>query len=317
MSEDFSPVPASQHRPGASRVVPPFLRRVAGALRKTAADLQLGEVWKRLKRNRAAMAGLYLLAFIVVVAVFAPVFAPYSPVQGDLRAVLQRPSWSHLMGTDELGRDILSRVIFGARLSLAVGFVAVSIALLLGTILGAVAGYYGGPLDDVIMRVMDVLLAFPSILLALALMVMLGHGLNKAMIAIGIVEIPSYARIVRGSVLAVREQEYVESARALGVPTGRIIRRHILPNVLAPIIVRATLGISEAILEAAALGFLGLGAQLPQPEWGAMLSRSRNYIISAPWAVFFPGFAITVTVLALNLLGDGLRDALDPRLKAG
>jgi ABC-type dipeptide/oligopeptide/nickel transport system permease subunit len=210
---------------------------------------------------------------------------------------------------------VLTRVIYGTRLSLAVGVISVSLALVIGVFLGAVAGYFGGWVDNVIMRSMDVLLAFPAILLAIAIMVVLGPGLEKAMIAIGIVTVPGYARIVRGSVLSVKENEYIEAARAIGFPHWRIIWKHVLPNIMAPIIVRSTLGVSEAILDAAALGFLGLGAQLPKPEWGLMLSRGKAYIYSSPHLVFFPGAMITLTVLALNLFGDGLRDALDPRLK--
>ncbi|HEX3000725.1 MAG TPA: ABC transporter permease, partial [Armatimonadota bacterium] len=213
------------------------------------------------------------------------------------------------------GRDVLSRLIYGTRVSLRVGLEAVLLSLAAGTLLGALAGYYGGRLDNLIMRMMDIMLAFPSLLLAMAFMVVLGRGIDNAIMAIGFVAIPEYARIVRGSVLAVKENEYVQAARATGNRDCQVIVYHILPNVMAPLIVRGTLGISAAILEAAALGFLGLGVQPPEAEWGAMLGSGRSAIFSAPHIVTFPGIAISITVLAFNLLGDGLRDALDPRLK--
>jgi len=274
-----------------------------------------GPVWRRLKKHRLALAGGAFFIFLVFVALTAPWLAPYGPYTPDYAHVLEAPSLAHPMGTDELGRDELSRVIYGTQLSLEVGLVSVALAVVCGVFLGAVAGYYGGRLDDVIMRLMDIILAFPGILLAIAVLAVLGQGLGKAMLAIGLVSIPSYARIARGSVLSVKESEYVEAARALGLSDRRIIWRHILPNIMAPLIVRTTLGTSEAILEAAALGFLGLGAKLPHAEWGLMLSRGRAYLYQAPHLALFPGLAITATVLALNLLGDGLRDALDPRLK--
>lgn len=282
---------------------------------ETTLSSQLVIVFRRLKRHRTAMLGGLVFAVLVLVALLAPWISPYPPNETNYGAALQGPSPAHLLGTDELGRDILSRIIFGARVSLRVGIIAVGIALTVGLLLGAVAGYYGGRLDDFIMRVMDVLLAFPGVLLAIAIMAVLGPGIRNAMIAIGIVSIPQYARIVRGSVLSAKENEYVEAARALGTSTPRLLGRHVLPNILAPLIVRATLGTSEAILEAAALGFLGLGVQPPTAEWGAMLSGGRNYLYNAPHIVTFPGIAITITVLAMNLFGDGLRDALDPRLK--
>lgn len=276
---------------------------------------RIAPILRRLRRHKPAMVGAAIFVVLVLTAIFAPLIAPYHPYEPDFSSPLHGPSPSHLLGTDEIGRDQLSRIIYGARLSLAVGLVSVTISLVIGVTLGAIAGYYGGWWDNVIMRLMDIILAFPAILLAIALMVMLGPGLTKAMIAIGIIYIPAYARIVRGAVLSVKQNEYVEAARAVGLPNFRIIMRHILPNIFAPILVRATLGTSEAILEAAALGFLGLGAQLPQPEWGAMLAYGRRAFYSAPHLVLFPGIAISITVLALNLLGDGLRDALDPRLK--
>lgn len=270
---------------------------------------------RRLMKHRAAVWGAVLLAILIVIAVLAPVIAPYEPNTGDFLVTLQGPSSTHWLGTDEQGRDVLSRLIFGTRLSLTVGLISVGVGLAFGVTLGAVAGYVGGWVDTVIMRVMDILLAFPAILLAVAIVFMLGPGLEKAIIAVGIVSVPSYARITRGSVLSVKEMDFVEAAKATGAGRNRILVRHVLPNIFAPLLVRATLGTSEAILETAALGFLGLGARLPTPEWGLMLSRGSAHISDAPYLVYFPGIAITLAVLAMNLLGDGLRDALDPRLR--
>jgi len=275
-----------------------------------------GQVWKRLRRHRLAVAGLVVFVLLVTASVAAPVLAPYNPDANDYTVQLQGPSRAHWLGTDDFGRDILSRILWGGRRSLSVGVVAVAIGLGLGLVVGAVSGYAGGWLDNLLMRIMDILLAFPSVLLAIAVMSILGRGLGKAMIAIGIVAIPHYARIVRASILSIRESDYVVAARAGGASHFRILTRHILPNAMAPIIVRATLGTSEAILEAAALGFLGLGVQPPDAEWGAMLARAQEYIRVAPHVTAFPGLMITLTVLCLNLFGDGLRDALDPRLKA-
>lgn len=273
------------------------------------------DFWRRLRKNKLAMASLVFLLSLTLVAVFAPFVAPYDPYLSDMPKALQGPSSEHLMGNDELGRDILSRIIYGARISLRVGLIAVGIALSVGMVVGSLAGYYGGRLDNIIMRFMDIMLAFPSILLAIALMAVLGRGVENAIIAIGIVSIPEYARIVRGSVFSVKENEYVQAARAIGNNDLQIIFKHILPNVMAPVIVRATLGISTAILETSALGFLGLGVVPPFAEWGTMLGSGRGYMFNAPHLVFFPGIAITLTVMAFNLLGDGLRDALDPRLR--
>ncbi|MTV49151.1 ABC transporter permease subunit [Heliobacillus mobilis] len=273
------------------------------------------EFLERFFRSNSAVIGLVLLLILVAAALFAPVFAPYDPYESNMPNALTAPNSAHLMGTDELGRDIFSRILYGARISLVVGVQAVSLALICGVVLGAVAGYYGGKVDTVIMGFMDVMLSFPSILLAIAFMTVLGRGIDKAVIAIGIVSIPQYARIVRSSVLSVKENVYVTAARAIGNGDGRLIFVHILPNVLAPIIVRATIGISDAILEAAALGFLGLGVAPPTAEWGTMLGSGRQTIFNAPHIVTFPGLAITMTVMAFNLLGDGLRDVLDPRLK--
>ncbi len=273
------------------------------------------DFWKRFRRNRTAMVGLIILALLVFIAIFGRWLAPYDYRTSNLPESLQPPSVSHWLGTDELGRDILSRIIYGTHISLKVGVEAVFISLLVGILFGAAAGYYGGAIDHILMRLMDIMLAFPHLLLAIAFMAALGRGLDNAIIAIGIVSIPEYARIVRGSVLSVKENDYVQAARAIGNTDAQVIFHHVLPNVMAPIIVRATLGISAAILEAAALGFLGLGVQPPEAEWGAMLGSGRSAIFSAPHIVTFPGIAITITVLAFNLLGDGLRDALDPRMK--
>lgn len=269
----------------------------------------------RFTKSTSAMIGLGLLIMLVFCAVFAPVLAPYDPYESNLPQALQPPSSEHIMGTDELGRDIFSRILYGARISLIVGVEAVGLALICGVILGALAGYYGGKTDTGIMGIMDIMLSFPDILLAIAFMTVMGRGVDKAVIAIGIVSIPQYARIVRGSVLSVKENVYVTAARAIGNSDFRLIFVHILPNVLAPIIVRATIGVSIAILEAAALGFLGLGVEPPIAEWGTMLGSGRQTIFNAPHIVTFPGLAITLTVMAFNLLGDGLRDVLDPRLK--
>lgn len=261
------------------------------------------------------MVGLTITASLILVAVFAPQIAPYSPTVGSISEQLQGPSRVHFLGTDDLGRDIFSRIVYGSRITLQVGILAVGIGLSIGVILGALAGFFGGKLDSFIMRIMDVMLSFPSILLAIAMMAMLGPGLVNAMIAIGVIAIPNYARLVRGPILAVKETEYVEAAKALGNPPGRILFRHVLPNVFSPVIVQATLGVGSAILEAAALGFLGLGAQRPQPEWGLMLADGRAFLIAYPYVCTFPGLAIMLVVLGFNLFGDGLRDALDPRLK--
>lgn len=273
------------------------------------------ELWDTLKQNKAAMVGLTIISILVIVAVFGKFIMPYDPYIGELSESLQSPSASHLLGTDEQGRDILSRIIDGTRISLRVGLTAVAIALSIGISLGSVAGYYGGKVDLIIMRIMDIILAFPSLLLAIAFMSALGKGIDKAIIAISIVTIPEYARIVRSSILSIKESEFVQAAKLIGNKDFSIIFKHILPNVMSPIIVRATLGISTAILETAALGFLGLGIQPPYAEWGSMLGSGRGYFYNAPYLVFFPGIAITITVLAFNLLGDGLRDALDPKLR--
>ncbi|HBM80307.1 MAG: ABC transporter permease [Clostridiales bacterium] len=275
----------------------------------------LKEMWRILSKNKAAMVGLAIIVILIFVALFGKILMPYDPYKGDLSQSLKPPSPSHIFGIDEQGRDILSRVIDGTKISLRVGIFAVAIALTSGIILGSAAGYYGGKTDMIIMRIMDIILAFPSMLLAIAFMSALGKGIDKAIVAISIVTIPEYARIVRGSILSVKENEYVQAARIVGNSDAAIIFKHILPNVMSPIIVRATLGISTAILDTSALGFLGLGVQPPYAEWGSMLGSGRGYFSNAPHIILFPGLAITITVLAFNLLGDGLRDALDPKLR--
>lgn len=278
---------------------------------------QWAEVWRRLKRNKPAMVGLAILTILILLAVFAGVIADYDTVviKQNLPERLQGPSAKHILGTDEFGRDIFARLIHGARVSLRVGIIAVGIAIAIGGTLGAIAGYYGGVLDNVIMRIMDVFLAVPSILLSISIVSALGPDLINLMISIGISSVPSYARIVRASVLSIRDQEFVEAAKAIGANDTRIIMKHIIPNALAPVIVQATLGVAGAILSTAGLSFIGLGIQPPAPEWGAMLAGGRQYLRYAWHVTAFPGIAIMLTILSLNLLGDGLRDALDPRLK--
>jgi peptide/nickel transport system permease protein len=272
-------------------------------------------VWRQLRQNRAAMIGAALVIFEIVLALGAQWIAPYDPLDQDPRAALQPPSREHLFGTDDTGRDLLSRVIYGTQISLRVGLISVGIGGGIGIVLGIIAGYRGGWADNVIMRMMDLLLAFPGILLALAIIAILGPGLFNVMIAVGISAIPAYTRLARGSALALREREFVVGARAIGCGDGHITLRYILPNVLPPLIVLATLGIAGAILTAAGLSFIGLGAVPPAPEWGAILTLGRKYINQAWWYTTFPGLAIAITVLGINMLGDALRDALDPRLR--
>ena len=284
---------------------------------------------RRLFRQRSGIAGMIILGTLTLVAIFAPVIAPYDPIQvligvepvkkRDVPCIhllgcpADKPQ--HFMGIDGNVRDEFSRVIYGARISLFIGFVTIGAAIVVGTILGAVAGYSGGLISDVIMRVLDVVLAFPFLLLAIAIVAVLGPGLVNAMMAIAIINIPAFARVIRSSVMSVKEEEYVAAARSVGVGPLRILFLHVLPNSISPLIVQGTLGIGTAILETAALSFIGMGAQPPDPEWGAMLAAERNQVFSAPHLVFFPGLAIMITVLGFNLLGDGLRDALDPRLR--
>lgn len=272
-------------------------------------------IWKRLMKNKLAIVGMVIILIIIISAIFAPYIAPYDPTKQNILARYKAPSAKYLLGTDELGRDILSRLIYGARYSLLIGVITISLALIFGLLLGVIAGYYGGLADLIIMRFIDIMLAFPYILLAIVIVAILGPALQNAMIAISIVNIPRFARIIRSSVLLIKESEYVQGAKAIGATDLRIILKHILPNSMAPIIVQSTLSIASAILSAAGLSFLGLGAQPPTPEWGAMLSDARSALQLAPWVVTFPGLAIMLNVLGFNLLGDGLRDALDPKLK--
>ena len=273
------------------------------------------EVWQRLIRNKAAIVGGVLILILILTAIFADFIAPYTYDFQNPQFTRQSPSSDFWFGTDHLGRDVFSRVVYGSRISIQVGFIAVGIAMISGGILGSISGYYSGRIDNVIMRLMDVLLAIPGILLAISIAAALGPGLVNIMIAVGISSIPRYARIVRASVLSLRDQEFVEAAKAVGANDFRIITKYIIPNAMAPIIVQSTLGVAEAILSAAGLSFIGLGIQPPIPEWGAMLSQARTYLRDSPHMSIFPGLAIMFTIFALNLLGDGLRDALDPRLK--
>ncbi len=275
----------------------------------------LGGTLRRLARNRSAVVGAVVLAIIVLLAILAPVIAPYDPIAQDPSAIRAGPSREHLFGADNFGRDVFSRVLYGGRKSLPVGLVAVAIAAVLGVATGLVAGYYGRWIDTLTMRCVDLMLAFPGILLAMALVAILGTSLSNLMLAVGIAAIPEYTRVVRGSVLSAREAEYVTAARVCGAQGRTIIVRHILPNILPPVIVLATLGIAGAIILGSTLSFLGLGIKPPTPEWGNMLSDGRSMMRHYWWVSFFPGLAIMLTVLAINLLGDGLRDALDPRLR--
>jgi peptide/nickel transport system permease protein len=270
---------------------------------------------RRLRRSKTAMIGLAVVLLLLLVAALAGFLAPYSPMQTTPESI-SSPTWQHLMGTDLLGRDVLSRVIYGSRVSVYVGVVSILLAIFMGIPLGTVAGFYGGPIDQLIMRLMDVMLAFPIFLLAIVIMVILEPSTMNVVLALAIVRIPILARIVRGSVLSVKENEYIEAVKALSLSRVRVLGRHVLPNCLAPIIVTSTLSIGNAIIIEASLSFLGLGTQPPTPTWGWDLKQNLTLIELNPWITIFPGLAILVTVLAFNLLGDGLRDALDPRLKA-
>jgi dipeptide transport system permease protein len=281
----------------------------------------LAEFWFYFSRSRGAVIGLAIFVLIVLTAVFAPFVAPHLPHDQDRTKLLLQPFFmqggdpSYLLGTDAVGRDILSRLIFGARFSLFIGVVVVTLSVVAGVLIGLIAGYFGGWIDTVIMRIMDIILAFPSLLLALVLVAVLGPGLTNAMIAISLVNQPHFVRLTRAAVLTERGKDYVVGSRVAGAGTLRLMFLTILPNCLAPLIVQATLAFSAAILDAAALGFLGMGAQPPTPEWGTMLAEAREFIQRAWWVVTFPGLAILITVVAINLMGDGLRDALDPKLK--
>ena len=270
---------------------------------------------RAIMKNKLAVAGAVLLLTMIVLAALSPIIAPYGFDEQNYEIARQTPSLQHLAGTDELGRDIFSRILYGGRVSLKIGIISVGIGLIFGGSLGVIAAYYGGVTETVIMRVIDVLMAIPSIILSISICAALGSGIVNTMIAVGISSIPTYARVFRSSVISEKSKEYIEAARAVGAGNARIILKHILPNSIAPVIVQASLGVAQAITTAASLSFIGLGIQPPNPEWGALLSSGRQYIRDFPHMVVYPGIAIMLTVLALNLIGDGLRDALDPRLK--
>jgi peptide/nickel transport system permease protein len=278
---------------------------------------QFMEVWHRLTKNKMALLGLGILSLMIIMAIFAEQIAPYHYDQQNISVALTFPGQNpdYILGTDNLGRDIFSRLVYGTQISLQVGLIAVGISAVLGVLFGAIAGYFGGVVESSIMCLMDVMLAIPGILLAIAIAATLGPGMRNAIISVGISGVPSFARVVRSSVLSIRNMEFIEAAHAVNASDARIIAKHVLPNVLAPIIVQATLGIANAIMQACSLSFLGLGVQPPIPEWGAMISNARPYLRDYGYMVTWPGIAIMLTVFSINLFGDGLRDALDPRLK--
>lgn len=272
-------------------------------------------VWKRFKKNRLAVVGLVILTILAFIAIFADFLAPHEFNKMNILKPFGPNTLEHPLGTDNFGRDVLSRIIYGAQLSLSIGFIAVGIAVVIGGFLGALAGYFGGIIDTLIMRTMDILMSIPQLLLAVAIAAALGPGISNLMIAVGISSVPRYARLLRSSVISAKEQEYVEAAKLSGATSFRIIFRHILPNSMAPMIVQMTLGVASAILNAASLSFIGLGAEPPTPEWGAMLSEGREFIRNYPTLTLYPGIIISITIFALNVVGDGLRDALDPKQK--
>jgi peptide/nickel transport system permease protein len=278
---------------------------------------QYEEVWRRLKRNKGAMFGLVIVCALILISIFADVFIDYDTQVTAMNVPerLQSPSWQHPCGTDDMGRDIFLRILYGTRYSLSVGFVAVAISLAIGVSVGAIAGYFGGILEEVVMRIADMFASMPSIMVAIIVVAVLGNGMVNLMIAVGVSTIPFFIRITRASVLTVRNQEYIEAARAIGQSNFKIITLHVLPNCLSPIIVQASFFVGIAIITASSLSFLGLGIPIPTPEWGALLASGRKFMRSHAYITFFPGLAIMITVVALNMLGDGLRDALDPKLK--
>jgi peptide/nickel transport system permease protein len=276
---------------------------------------KLRQFWSTLSRNYLTMCGLGIILIMIILAVLAPYIAPYGYETMNLPNRLQPPNTKHLLGTDNFGRDILSRMLYGARVSLVVGLGGVAIATSIGVLLGSMAGFYGKWIDEIIMRIMDSMLAFPYIILAVALMAMVGPSLRNVILVIGITRTPRFARVTRGSVLALKEMDFVTAARALGQREWRILARHILPNCLTPIVVMASLSVATAILTESALSFLGLGIQPPQASWGIMIADGRRFMLDAPWIATFPGIAISLTILGYNLFGDGLRDALDPKLR--
>ena len=275
----------------------------------------IGEIWRRLKKNKVAIVSLFIILFIILVAVFAPLLAPYQYELQDTKRVLEGPSSDHLLGTDRLGRDVLSRLIYGSRQSLQMGFTAVIIAAIIGIFIGAIAGFYGGWIDNLLMRFLDIYQGIPMFLLTVTLAAVLGPSLRNAIIAIGISMIPGNARFMRACILSVRDMEYIEAAQSINASTPRLIIRHIIPNAIAPMIVSITMGLGGSVLAGAGLSYIGLGAQPPLAEWGAMIADARSYLRSNPQLSLYPGVCIMITVLSFNLFGDGLRDALDPRLK--
>ena len=274
------------------------------------------EGWRSFKKSKASLVGAGIVIFFILLAIVGPYIAPQGINEQNFAKRLLAPSNEHWFGTDDFGRDILSRIIHGARISLWVGFFSVILSVIIGSLLGIIAGYYGKWIDTIISRIFDIMLAFPSMLLAIAVVSVLGPSLQNALIAIAIINVPNFGRLIRSKVLSVKEEEYIVAAKAIGMRDSRILFSHILPNSITPIIVQGTLAIATAIIEAAALGFLGLGAQAPAPEWGKMLADARKFLINAPWTMIFPGLAIMLTVLGFNLMGDGLRDALDPKMKS-
>ena len=291
--------------------------REQSVARKYSKRSRAGEVWHRLKKNKGAMIGLAIVVLLIVTAIASGFLLDYDTqvIAQSTMDRLQAPSAKHWMGTDQYGRDIFYRLLYGSRFSLSVGFVAVVVALLIGVPLGAVAGYFGGAVEDIIMRITDIFAAVPNILMGIVLVSALGSNTINLMLAVGVTSVPQFVRVTRASVLTVRNQEYVEAARAVGISEAKIIFTHILPNCLSPIIVQTTLRIASAIIAASSLSFLGLGVPVPAPEWGAMLSEGRSFIRGYGYMTLFPGLAIMITVLAFNMVGDGLRDALDPKLK--
>jgi len=286
-----------------------------GTATKIKKQSELAAVARRLSKNPLAVSGFVVAVFLAVIAIFAPLIAPYPYDQQDLLNTRAAPSWEHLFGTDELGRDVFSRIIWGSRFSLSIGILAVLVGTSIGMVLGALAGYFGSALDDTVMRLIDVLQSIPGILLAIAISVVLGPGFFNSMLALSVGCIPMACRLTRAAILGIRHQEYLEAATSINASTPRILLRHVLPNAFSPVLVSATMMIGHIIMAAAMLSFIGLGVQPPIPEWGAMIAGGRSLIRSCPWMVIFPGIFIMLTVLALNLLGDGLRDALDPKLK--
>lgn len=282
----------------------------------TRSESSFSVIWNELKKNKRAMVGLYFIIFLILVAVFADLLAPFGMRTQDLSNTLQKPNATHLFGTDDLGRDVLSRIIYGTRISLFIGITAMSIALIVGTYFGVLAGYYGKRVDQVIMRLTDILLSIPSILLAIALVAAFGSSLQNLIFAIGVGNIPIFVRVARSAVMSVKEQQFIEAARATGMSDAKIIFIHILPNAMSPIIVQATMGVASAILSAAGLGFIGLGIEASTAEWGTMLNGGRAYIRTHAYLTMFPGAAIMLTILSFNLLGDGIRDAFDPKLRS-